>query len=97
MLDFARDIIAAQPILALFLAIGVGLLRGADQHRPFLARRRGGVICWPRYWRLCPEVSDYGTHWAYRPDYLSLLHLGSSIDANSSKGWLGRQGANIIF
>ncbi len=40
MIDLARDIIGTQPILTVFLAIGLGYLVGQIKHRRLFARRR---------------------------------------------------------
>ena len=72
MLEMARDIIGTQPILALFLAIGVGYVVGQINIGGFSLGVGAVLFVGLGHRSLRPESPDHRTDQPYRPDHVPL-------------------------
>ena len=72
MLEMARDIIGTQPILALFLAIGVGYVVGQINFGGFSLGVGAVLFVGLAIGAFAPKAPDHRTDQPYRLDHVSL-------------------------
>ena len=72
MLEVAREIVGTQPILALFLAIGVGYLVGQINIGGFSLGVGAVLFVGLAIGAFAPEGADHRTDRPHRPDHVSL-------------------------
>ena len=74
MLDLAREIIGTQPILAMFLAIGVGYLVGQINLGGFSLGVGAVLFVGLAIGAFAPKASDHRADRPHRPDHVPLRH-----------------------
>ena len=96
MIDLAREIIGTQPILAAFLAIGLGYLVGQINIGGFSLGVGAVLFVGLAIGAFAPKAQIVGADRPDRPDHVPLRHRHSSMAGSFSKAWPAPRGENTI-